>query len=137
VTGFIRGIFRSKPKADVEPQQASTPQPKPQPKPKAQPRPKTKAEAYYLSSDDAKTYGDIDFMRMAKQTRRTFPKAKFGAENEFIQSLSSVEKSNGTPIVIAPPSASKTAASPETNDRRRTDTSMDMFRNMAKEIRKR
>jgi hypothetical protein len=139
VTGFIRGLFRSKPKADVEPQEApqpAKPQPKPQPKPQAKQQPKSKAEAYFLSADDAKTYGDIDFMRSAKQTRRTFPKTKFGADNAFVQTISSIEKlvDEGK---ITPAEAQAAIKQAEANERRRTDSSMDMFRDMAREIRKR
>ena len=126
MTGFIRGIFGSKQKENVEPQQNSTPQRN------------GKAEAYYLSSDDAKTYGNIEFMRQAKQTRRTFPKAKFGTDNAFVHSLSSIEKAKETSTFITPSAEAKADPNQaEANDRRRTDTSMDMFRNMAREIRKR
>jgi hypothetical protein len=134
VTGFIRGIFRSKPKADTEPQEAKPA--KPQPQPKAKRQPKAKAEAYYLDADDAKTYGDIDFMRKATQTRRTFPKNKFGDDNAFVQAVSSIEKlvDEGKITQAEAEAAIKDA---EVEARRRSDSSMDMFRNMARDIRKR
>ena len=34
------------------------------------------SEDFYLSSDDAKTLGDIEYMRTPKAVRRTFPKTK-------------------------------------------------------------
>jgi hypothetical protein len=142
VTGFIRGLFGSKPKGDVE----EVVQPK---------------EAFYLPVDDAKTFGDIDYMRSSKRTRRTFPKQVVGEDNEFINEVSSTQKAkpaeksafatspfNTAPLTdfngsAKPPESSSPASSspaPSTSsgstDRRRSDSSMDMFRNMARDIKK-
>lgn len=128
MTGFIRGLFGSTPKVDTpEISQVNVPT-----------QPKQKAEAYYLSPDDAKTYGDIEFMRSSKSTRRTFPKAKFGTDNEFIQRISSMDKAtDGVGLTNADIAAlNQTAQAEDVSERRRTDTSMDMFRSMAREMRK-
>ena len=133
MTGFIRGLFRSKPTAETENTQ----------QPPAQTRNGRKAEAYYLSPDDAKTYGDIEFMRSEKSIRRTFPKAKMGTDNESIRKISSLASIADENRFISPdsqpaqPQATAPASTPEIDDRRRTDTNMDMFRNMAREMRKR
>lgn len=139
MTGFIKGLFRSKPKAETT--EATTQRP---PKREAPPQPKrndgSRAEAYYLSTDEAKTYGDIEFMRSTKSVRRTFPKAKDGSIPEVIQKISSLEKAADAGLI---PSAMNTTTSQSSMEdtlkvaeRRKADTSMDMFRNMARDIRK-
>ncbi len=137
-------------------------------------------DAYFLSSDDSKTYGDIDYMRTAKTVRRTFVKTIGNPDGgESISTLSSVQKakknavsdpatfgdykpSNGTsnssfnnsqsfqptqpaqsfqptqptqPVQKSQPAPS--APTPSTPKKRPSaDSNMDMFRNMAKKIRK-
>jgi hypothetical protein len=136
VTGFIRGLFGSKSKRDAEKFSQSK-------------------EAFYLPDDDAKTFGDIDYMRSSKKTRRTFPKQAVGENNEFFNEVSSTKKSdlkdqptfsspfNTTPLNGSQP-ASKPSESPSSSpanssnsaERRRRDPSMDVFRNMARDIKK-
>ncbi len=58
MAGFF-GLFGNKTKYVDEPMDMSAPEPK---------------EAFYLEPDDAKTLGDIDFMRTPITIRRTFPK---------------------------------------------------------------
>ncbi len=133
-------------------------------------------EAFFLSEDDAKSFGDIDFMRKEVVVRRTFAKKK--GEVEEMESVKSISSSTSkkvgeavtptpstysfntpvapvapaAPVTPAPaPAASEPAASepatpaastpaPEAPQepvvRRSPDTSMDMFRNMAKNIRR-
>jgi hypothetical protein len=142
VTGFIRGLFGSKSKGDAE----EIVQPK---------------EAFYLPVDDAKTFGDIDYMRSSKRTRRTFPKQIVGEDNEFINEVSSTDKAkpveksafSTSPFNTAPMTDSSVSAKPPASfspapsnpapstssgstDRKRADSSMDMFRNMARDIKK-
>lgn len=148
MTGFIKGLFRSKPKAETteipEPtQKQQAPKKEVAPKREITPRPRRNnggAEAYYLSADDAKTYGDIEFMRSAKSVRRTFPKTKDGSTPEVVQKISSLEKAADQGLI---PSAMNTTTSQSSiedtlkvAERRKADTSMDMFRNMARDIRK-
>lgn len=116
-------------------------------------------EAYYLSDDDAKSFGDIEYMRSVKTVKRTFAKKK--GQSEHMESvrqisattMSSVDENTGysapqsswsstastssTPAASSS-SASKPAASVPSTPRRRAASSndMDMFRNMAKKIRK-
>lgn len=147
MTGFIKGLFRSKPKAEA----TETPDPTPkqqvqkQPAPKREVAPKSRrsnsnAESYYLNADDAKTYGDIEFMRSAKSSRRTFPKAKDGSTPEFVQTISSLEKAADQGLI--PSALNKTTSQSSLEDtlkvveRRKADASMNTFRNMARELRK-
>jgi len=118
-------------------------------------------ESFFLSPDDAKTYGNIDYMRTSKKVRRTFPKTRSNKNTELIVDVASI-KDNGTSsqqatsqpaaAVKAEPKATPqpTVAKAESNttteitqnnttnpeERRRADTSMDMFRNMARQINK-
>ena len=124
---------------------------------------------FFLDPDDAQTLGDIDYMRKAKRTRRTFPKTLankdgFAIENEVssVEDRSKFFKGNNsgisntvfnpTPSSQSQPGITGGSAVSQTNGngmsantksfqtsekRRPQDNSMDMFRNMAKNIRKR
>ena len=130
---------------------------------------------FFLSPDDAMTMGDINYMRKARRTKRTFPKTLknkdgFAIENE----VSSIEDRNNlykgsntnqnttvntvfnpTPSSQSQPGITGGSAIPQTEpakpapapqssfqapqnspeERRQSDDSMDMFRNMAKNMR--
>lgn len=134
MTGFIRGLFGGK-KAD-QPSNAPT-------------RPNAKG-AYYLGADDAKSFGDIDYMRKSKTVRRTFARKKGQTgEVESIKQISALESTpfskNGTfpsTGTSTGSSSSGTTTTQNTNvaktqtERRKPDSSMDTFRNMAREMRK-
>ncbi|MEM9162108.1 MAG: hypothetical protein AAGC54_03445, partial [Cyanobacteria bacterium P01_F01_bin.4] len=143
----------------------------------------------FLSEDDAKTMGDIEYMRSSKVVKRTFAKKKGETEEmesvKRISAMSSnrldenglVESKPATPFKpssssqlssfaeasastpVAPPAPPVTPApavppAPQAaptsapanqsgvvsnqteSERRASDSSMDMFRNMAKQIRK-
>lgn len=136
MTGFIKGLFRKK--------QQDTPQTNGN-------VPSQKPGAYYLDPDDAKTFGDIDYMRSSKTVKRTF--AKGGARVRQISAMedidangnmasgkaaSSASSSNGMSngMGTAAQSSQSTPSFSAQNQRRSSDSGMDMFRNMAKEIRK-
>lgn len=144
--GFIKGLFRSKSETEVEDNASNG---------KAAPAP-TASNYYFLDADDAKTFGDIEYMRSVKSTRRTFPKVKVGEDNELIQNVSALSAEqikNGKPATassISIASASTASingaangaqpadpAGVDNGDRRRTDTSLDAFRSMARDLRKR
>lgn len=103
---------------------------------------KTTEGAYFLNPDEAKTFGDIDYMRTSKTTRRTFPKTLDNKEGgELIQEVSSekAQKKNSNETIkpkSALNSASESNSSFTPQQNRNTDTSMDMFRNMAKKVKK-
>jgi hypothetical protein len=98
-------------------------------------------EAFFLDDDQAKTMGNIDYMRTAKTVKRTFPKTVSQPDNKaFIQKVSATEAKAG----IQPPTetssfesnGSVTSNGVASSQRRNVDTSLDMFRSMAKQIRK-
>ncbi|MEM1254825.1 MAG: hypothetical protein AAGI69_20505 [Cyanobacteria bacterium P01_H01_bin.21] len=113
-------------------------------------------EAFFLSEDEAKTFGNIDYMRKEVVIRRTFAKKKGQAEEmESVKSISSSTSKSVGETAKAPtasftstfstpapkpaaPAASSEAPAPapasEPVARRTPDNSMDMFRNMAKKI---
>ncbi|MBE9062541.1 hypothetical protein [cf. Phormidesmis sp. LEGE 11477] len=119
-------------------------------------------QAFYLNDDDAKTFGNIDYMRSSKTVRRTFAKKKGQAEHmESVRQISSTAakiieantnsstssqpaatfSSFNTPAASAPKAesnGSSTAAksAPTPARRKPASSDMDMFRNMAKDIRK-
>lgn len=129
MTGFIRGLFTRKNK------QPRAPQP---PKPTG---------AFFLSEDDAKSFGNIEYMRSSKVVRRTFARKKGQTEEfESIKQVSALdaralsEKGLPAPREAKPVNSfeSPKASEPGQFQRRtaKVDTSMDMFRNMAKDLKK-
>lgn len=132
MTGFIKGLFRKKQQASPQ-DNGSTSRQKP--------------GAYYLDPDDAKTFGDIDYMRTSKTVKRTF--AKGSARVRQVSAMedidangsaaSSASPSSSMGSVSQPPSSQPAQSTPTFSaqaQRRSSDSNMDMFRNMAKEIRK-
>jgi hypothetical protein len=116
---------------------------------------RTSSDSFYLSADEAKTFGDIDYMRKAKTVRRTFAKTVSGGGGESIKEVSSLktrkrdqfsnqgQQSSAASFDSSSSSSSTTSSSssssfsPSSTKRTNTDTGMDMFRNMAKSIKKR
>ena len=130
-------------------------------------------QAYYLSDDDAKTFGNIDYMREMKTVEHKFPNGKRKTQVRKISSVDYLKLDNqiasrGTNFTTTPskpatsfntaqtsfgkpqssfsssssstPSTSASSESKpkeqEAEKRRPADNSMDMFRSMAKNIRK-
>lgn len=101
-----------------------------------------KKEAFFLEADDAKSLGDAEFMRKPLQIKRSFPKTLNSNGAEVVKEISSLEiktvQANGqvknTPAAAAPSVPATTE--PVNNDRRSSDNSLDMFRQMAKDIKK-
>ncbi len=108
-------------------------------------------QAYYLNDDDSKSFGNIDYMRTAKTVRRTFAKKKGQTEHlESIRQISAMQRANAasnssfgaTPSTSTSSSASSNSAMGNSSvpsserPRRKASSEMDMFRNMAKDIRK-
>jgi hypothetical protein len=141
VAGLFGGLFggRDKDKA-VEQQNAS--------------QTRENGKAYYLDTDEAQTYGDLNYMRTSKKVRRTFPKTVNNDEIELEKDVSSMNTSNrdlgtqvpkvsmGSTVTSTPTTSSSdsTNGSVPTDTqvaaRRKSDSSLDVFRSMAKDIRK-
>ncbi|MBW4461774.1 MAG: hypothetical protein KME47_16265 [Nodosilinea sp. WJT8-NPBG4] len=139
MTGFIRGLFGGKAKNPGESDRPVRQQPAPQ-----QPTIKQVGGAYFLNEDDAKSYGNIEYMRSSKTVRRTFAKKRGDTvEKESVRQISaleakrlqeqgaSVQKIAPSEVSIQPPVKKDASA-----DRRKVDTSLDMFRKMAKDMKK-
>lgn len=151
MTGFIRGFFGKKKDESLDDQLKAVPQ--------------KEEKTYFLNPDDAKTFGDIDYMRTAKTIKRTFPgtkstQGKGSARIEQVSAMGNVRMSDtntadasgkpdymkATPVrensVQSNTTASSSQSEPkftstQAESRRRTDTNMDMFRNMAKDLKRR
>lgn len=106
------------------------------------PAPMSNDNSFFLDSDNAKSLGDIDYMRKSKNIRRTFPKTATNQVGELIKKVSATEDqkidnseyasiSSSTNGSVAKEEAKKVVA-----ERRSTDTSMDMFRDMARNMKR-
>ncbi|WP_013321713.1 hypothetical protein [Gloeothece verrucosa] len=96
-----------------------------------------KSGAFFLEPDDAKSLGNIEFMRKAYKIKRSFPKTLKGAGTEVIAEISSLKKALAKGETIAIDTTSESSQTSAANSARRSaDDSMDMFRKMAKDIKK-
>ncbi|MGV0027870.1 hypothetical protein [Phormidesmis priestleyi] len=142
MTGFLRGLFSGKGKSESEPK-AEPPKPA-----KQKPIPASKdSNAFFLDANESQTYGNLDYMRASKKVRRTFPKTVDQPdEMEFVQEVSATKRivESGKQVtvpnsVVIPRNSQQPVIEvkkDEGGDRRKSDSSMDMFRNMARDIRK-
>jgi hypothetical protein len=98
--------------------------------------------SFFLEPDDAKTLGNIDYMRTPITIKRSFPKTLKGEGGEVVQQVSAMEKAkvNENGQISANSSVvSEVKPISETPTRRtsdNSDNSLDLFRKMAKEIKK-
>lgn len=121
MTGFIRGLFGGKNddnKADNK---------------------KKEDNAYFLDNDSSKTFGNIDYMRMARTVKKSFPKGL----GEVEETMSSIDKIDRKGVEVAEEKEVKAEEKilPQAQFRKpdgiaNASTNMDMFRKMAKEIKK-
>jgi len=118
-------------------------------------------QSYYLSDDDAKSFGNIEYMRSTKVVKRTFAKQKGKEHMESVRSISATKMTDldgnaSSAPVAAPttfgntdflgspkPEPAKVESAPsesvpkaERPTRESSSNDMDMFRNMAKDIRR-
>ncbi|WP_413160351.1 hypothetical protein ACL6C3_17860 [Capilliphycus salinus ALCB114379] len=100
--------------------------------------------AFYLDSDDAKTFGDIEYMRKQQQVKKTFPKIAGIQPTKVSDSVTkaamemSKPASNGSSATSFSSSSSSSSFSTPTpkTERRRPDTNLDEFRKMARDMKK-
>lgn len=135
MTGFIRGLFGGKAKNPGEADRSV----------RQRPDIKPVAGSYYLDPDDAKSYGNIEYMRSSKTVRRTYAKKRGEtSEKESIRQISALEavrlQENGNLPEVKPARqgtfSEPTAKTDSSATRRKVDTNLDMFRQMAKDIKK-
>ena len=135
MTGFIKKLFGSKPQ-NSEPSIEVI-----------KPARVERGNAYYLDADAAKTFGNLDYMRASKTVRHTMPKGKVGKDNAYVRVISASEATSLNGSIPQAPLTAKGANQPvnpstsqsvslDASTRRRPDSSMDMFRNMARDIKK-
>ncbi|MDR9404573.1 MAG: hypothetical protein RI580_14155 [Halothece sp. Uz-M2-17] len=138
MVGFIKNIFGGK--SDDNNQNGEQPK-------------RQKQKAFYLDPDEAKTFGDIDYMRKPNTVRRSFPKSVSNPEGgEQVEEVSALEKKSLSKKKNQPNQPQKSAKSseqtvqegniysakddPQIQERRQSDSSLDMFRNMARDMKK-
>ncbi len=148
MTGFIRGLFSKLKSGDEAAKPAPVERPKQEkaerPKKEKAERPKKESVAYYLESSDAQTFGNLEYMQTSKKIRRTFPKTAGSEEEiEYIQELSAMGRvvpGKAKVEIIDPKAESQPTQNSSTDttaaQRRKAGSDMDMFRKMAKDIRK-
>jgi hypothetical protein len=99
-----------------------------------------KKDAFFLEPDAAKSLGNTEFMRKPVTIKRSFPKTVNGGGGEFVQQVSSMEKvrlqENGRPATPVKPVTEAETTAPVDTERRRQDSNLDMFRQMAKDLKK-
>jgi hypothetical protein len=104
------------------------------------PKEGVKKEAFFLETDDAKSLGNAEYMRTPFKIKRSFPKIMGSEGAEIVREVSAMEakkiQANGEPVSTPKPSSSEVAPTPINNDRRSSDNSLDMFRKMAKDLKK-
>ncbi|MEN9229708.1 MAG: hypothetical protein Q6L68_02275 [Thermostichus sp. DG02_5_bins_236] len=132
MVGIFRRFFGSRGKAD------SIPAAEPISKPK-----KSRDNAFFLDPDEAKTFGNIDYMRTPKTVKHTF--LDFGATEkvEVVEQISSLGKAK---LITEEPKTAEAASeegsdptistSSQVNPRRQAGSDMDTFRNMARNLRR-
>lgn len=134
MTGFIKGLFGSKPKAEA----AEAPKAE---KPAAPAN--DKSGFFYLDADSAQSLGDVNYMRTPKSVKKSFPKVEGGKKEnvERVDIISAMEKKSASEKPVsnfssAPASESSASANVVKSERRRADSSMDAFRKMARDMKK-
>ena len=97
------------------------------------------AESFFLDPDEAKSLGNTEYMRTPKKVKKSFPSTKaWGAGFETEEEVSAMTKKTGAdrePMKVEEVKVSEQDQK-IVQQRRKADSSMDMFRNMAKDLRK-
>ncbi len=122
MAGFF-GLFGGKTKYVDEPAEIIEPQSK---------------EAFYLEPDDAKTLGNIEFMRKPNTIKRSFPTTLNGKGAKIVKKVSSIEALKVNENAVIAPKAVSTDNNSNSNSSssRRASSDIDMFLKMARDIKK-
>ena len=117
---------------------------------------------FFLSPDDSQTMGDINYMRKSVRVRRTFPKTlknkdgfaieksvsatdaqndssfnNSGSFNSINNGNGSANYQNGSQAMAEDTKSVQVESTASSEVRSKTDTNLDMFRNMARNIKRR
>ena len=117
MTGFIRGLFSGN-KAN------------------------NNSEAFFLDEDTAKGLGDVEFMRTPKTVKKSYPKAAgsinviTGKEEVTVSSINKMDRGEAPKPKSIETSTQPTATSSYSVPPRRSSGDLDMFRQMAKNMKK-
>ncbi|NJL02855.1 MAG: hypothetical protein HC838_11905 [Spirulinaceae cyanobacterium RM2_2_10] len=131
MTGFIRGLFGG----NKNNGKTNDPNRKP----------KERSQAFFLEPDDAKTLGDVNFMRKPFEIERSFPKVRDQPGFSITKTVTATDEvvvdGNNQPSPNSANNAATPTPPPTTpNTPRRSssssDSSMDMFRKMAKDMKR-
>ncbi len=118
MTGFIRGVFGGKKKDPT-------------------PKPAASDSGYYLDNKLAQSLGDTEKMNRIEKVRKTFPKtATSVGKDQFAESPSAMPAPTPAPTMDAIADSVPTLGSDAVKERRKADNNLDMFRKMAKDMRK-
>ena len=96
--------------------------------------------SYFLDQDSAKTFGDINYMKTPKAVRKTFPTVNGVKGAEIVEVVSADQKKEGFESEVISSKPAETEVKPSFEPKKidsRIDSSMDIFLNMAKDIKKR
>ena len=96
--------------------------------------------SYFLDEDSAKTFGDINYMKTPKAVKKTFPTVNGVKGAEIVEIVSASEKKEGSESEVISSKPVETEVKPSFEPKKidsRIDSSMDIFLNMAKDIKKR
>jgi len=94
-----------------------------------------KNEPFFLTPDEAKSFGNIQFMRTPINIKKTFPKTKSSQSTNVLGQNTSTEKPK-LPQGDNYEALAREIKKEPNSSRRTNDPNLDMFRNMAKQIKK-
>jgi hypothetical protein len=129
MTGFLNRFFGRKAEGSGSKGQSD---------PKPEPKPKKEKGAFFLDPDQAKTLGNIDYMRTPVTVKKTFMQ---GAA-EIVEQVSAIEKvtlsdsTKSAPAESAQSTPDQAAPIPPITERRRSGSDLDAFRKMARDIKR-
>lgn len=90
---------------------------------------------FYLDGDDAKSLGDTQRFVNMEPVKKSFPKTASGETVEVSIPKAKTETMNGSSTTVSN-ALTGSSLSSEVLERRRADSSLDMFRNLARDIKK-
>ena len=127
MVGIFRRFFGSRGQADSKPSSGTAAQPA-----------KKKDNTFFLNPDEAKTLGNIEYMRTPRIVKHTFQDFGSTEKVEVVEQVSSLSKVKlAVEQAKAPEQSSSTSnSSSGAGSRRQGGSDMDMFRNMARSLKR-